>query len=97
VQRILQNTNVGRLEARAMSSLMRADADWGRDALTPQQRDRLAGRHPGEREQSAVWVQSPEGKDAGRREVERLVQQYRAEYGHEPDALQLEAFRRGDR
>jgi hypothetical protein len=73
-----------------------ADAGWLKQASTPEQRALLEGRDP-RRKGGAWWGGTEEGKDAERRELQAIENQYIAEYGHEPDALQLAKYRDGVR
>jgi hypothetical protein len=73
-----------------------ADAGWLKQASTPEQRALLEGRDP-KRKGGGWWGNSEQGRDAERRDLQAIENQYIAEYGHEPDALQLAKYRDGVR
>jgi hypothetical protein len=84
------------LAAERALQLLRDDGDWLRHASSAEQQAQLEGRDP-KRKEGAMWGGTKPARHAERQDFEALVSQYVAEYGHEPDALQLAAYRDGIR
>ena len=64
---------------------LRADADWLRNAIGPDQRGALEdGEQTPDLRRETIWEGTPEGEQALRQERLRLLEQYRQEWGEYP-------------
>jgi hypothetical protein len=62
---------------------LRSDADWLKDAATPQQRAEINGVDQ-RKAQGAVWAGSPEDIENQRVEKRESLERYKREWGHYP-------------
>jgi hypothetical protein len=90
-----------RVEFDRLIALLRRDGEWA-SAVAPAKMladERRSAGGPPDPQREAIWTHRDAyelERDPRRIELQRLVDAYTQEYGHEPDALQLASFQRGE-
>jgi hypothetical protein len=72
------------LQANRVIDALRADADWVKDAATPEQRALLEGRNPKRPNSDATWAGTPEAIEQERAEKQAALARYREMWGRDP-------------
>lgn len=75
------------VQAERVFALLREDAQWLKDAMTPEQKAALLGRDPNPAD--AVWNDTPEGAEFERNEQQAKRDAYKALWGNEPGEYDL--------
>jgi hypothetical protein len=72
------------LQAGRVIDALKADADWLKDAATPEQRALLEGRNPKRPNSDATWAGTPEAIEQERAEKQAALARYREMWGRDP-------------